>query len=83
MGTVTTDYNFKYAVKPCDDSGKCIENAESQCNWYPMCDLSIKMPWKKPTQPQEFTRPRKQAYIKVHLSRSQFFEKQRKIKKEQ
>ncbi len=86
MGVNYPDYDFKGAVKPCGTgefgtkpSGKCIKNAKRNCNLYPMCNLKEKTPWKKPTQPQEFTRPRKQAYVKVHLSRSRFFEKQKEI----
>ncbi len=61
MGRNSFDYSFDDAYKSCGTeedkhkpSGKCIENAETRCQWYSMCDLKEKTPWKKPTRPKEY-----------------------------
>lgn len=81
MGRNFFEYNFKDAIKPCGDLGECIKDAEKNCQWYAMCDLSEKTPWKEPTQPKERRNPKKQACVKVYLPGSKFFEKQREIKR--
>ncbi len=79
MGLTVLEYNFKAAVKPCDDLKRCIKNAKNECPWYSMCDLSMKIPWEKPTQPQEFRRPKRQPRAIVYIPGSKFYEKQREI----
>jgi hypothetical protein len=43
------DFDFQYAVKPCDNAEKCIEQSKMNCPYFNMCDLAIKNPSETPT----------------------------------
>ncbi len=43
------DFDFQYAIKPCDNAGKCFEEAKTNCPYFNMCDLAIKVPPETPT----------------------------------
>jgi len=80
MGFNYPEYSFEGMVKPCDETKKCIENAQKKCPLFSMCDLSWKIPSMKPTRPQEYRKKPKRPLIIVHRPGSKFLEKQRELK---
>ena len=53
MSRSSYDFNFQYAIKPCEienrEHPKCTDNAKEDCPYFQMCDLAIKSPQEPPT----------------------------------
>ena len=59
MGRSSFDYDFNGAAKPCGEYGQIQQSPHPPgscvgvlCQWYDMCDLSQKDPWKEATLPK-------------------------------